>query len=306
MRRRLRALVEWQIEQGTDGLVPVGTTGESPTLSHAEHERVVELVIEAAAGRVPVIAGAGSNATAEAISLSRHAKKVGADAHPGRDALLQQADPGGAVRSFQGDPRRGRPAADHLQHPGPLGGRHERRDDGGARPAAECGRGQGRDRRPGAAAADHARLRRRLLPAVRARTSPRSHFSPTAATAASRSPRTSRRANAPKCTTPGSAAMRRSALAMHLRLTPLHRALFLETSPAPVEIRGRPSRQMRARRAPAAGHAERVDQGEGGRRHGRGRPDQLSRRSSRSAEPSLGQRKRARTQGDRPQPPGEP
>lgn len=76
----LQSLVEWQIEQGTHGLVPVGTTGESPTLSHAEHERVVELVIEAAAGRVPVIAGTGSNSTAEAISLSRHAKRAGADA----------------------------------------------------------------------------------------------------------------------------------------------------------------------------------------------------------------------------------
>lgn len=76
----LQSLVEWHIEQGTHGLVPVGTTGESPTLSHAEHERVVELVIEAARGRRPVIAGAGSNSTAEAISLARHAKKVGADA----------------------------------------------------------------------------------------------------------------------------------------------------------------------------------------------------------------------------------
>ena len=75
----LGALVEWHIDQGTHGLVPVGTTGESPTLSHTEHERVVELVIEAAAGRVPVIAGTGSNSTAEAISLSRHAKQVGAD-----------------------------------------------------------------------------------------------------------------------------------------------------------------------------------------------------------------------------------
>jgi 4-hydroxy-tetrahydrodipicolinate synthase len=76
----LQSLVEWHIEQGTHGLVPVGTTGESPTLSHAEHGRVVELVIEAAAGRVPVIAGAGSNATAEAITLGRHAKEAGADA----------------------------------------------------------------------------------------------------------------------------------------------------------------------------------------------------------------------------------
>jgi 4-hydroxy-tetrahydrodipicolinate synthase len=73
-------LVEWQIEQGSDALVPVGTTGESPTLSHAEHHLVVELCIEAAKGRVPVIAGTGSNNTAEAISLQKHAKDAGAAA----------------------------------------------------------------------------------------------------------------------------------------------------------------------------------------------------------------------------------
>ena len=72
--------VDWQIQQGTQGLVPVGTTGESPTLSHAEHRRVVEITIEVAAGRVPVIAGAGSNSTAEAIELTRHAKQAGAAA----------------------------------------------------------------------------------------------------------------------------------------------------------------------------------------------------------------------------------
>ncbi|HWX47207.1 MAG TPA: 4-hydroxy-tetrahydrodipicolinate synthase [Roseomonas sp.] len=72
--------VEWQIAEGTGGLIPVGTTGESPTLSHEEHHRVVELCVEAAAGRVPVIAGAGSNSTEEAIALTRHAKQAGADA----------------------------------------------------------------------------------------------------------------------------------------------------------------------------------------------------------------------------------
>jgi 4-hydroxy-tetrahydrodipicolinate synthase len=75
-----RALIEWQINEGTEGLVPCGTTGESPTLDHAEHKRVVEVCIEAAAGRVPVIAGTGSNSTAEAIDLTRHAKKAGAAA----------------------------------------------------------------------------------------------------------------------------------------------------------------------------------------------------------------------------------
>jgi len=77
---RLRENVQWQIERGIAGLVPCGTTGESPTLSHEEHERVVEIVVDAAAGRVPVIAGAGSNSTAEALRLTRHARDVGAAA----------------------------------------------------------------------------------------------------------------------------------------------------------------------------------------------------------------------------------
>ena len=76
----LRRLVDWQISEGTHGLVPVGTTGESPTLSHDEHKRVVELTIEAAKKRVPVIAGAGSNATSEAVDFTQHAASVGADA----------------------------------------------------------------------------------------------------------------------------------------------------------------------------------------------------------------------------------
>ena len=78
--RGFQDFVEWQIDQGTQGLVPCGTTGESPTLSHAEHKRVVELCIEVAKGRVPVVAGSGSNSTEEAIDLTRHAKKAGADA----------------------------------------------------------------------------------------------------------------------------------------------------------------------------------------------------------------------------------
>jgi len=73
-------LVDWQIKEGTHGLVPVGTTGESPTLSHEEHKRVVEICIAVAKGRVPVIAGAGSNSTDEAIDLTRHAKEAGAAA----------------------------------------------------------------------------------------------------------------------------------------------------------------------------------------------------------------------------------
>lgn len=76
----LARLVEWHVEKGTHGLVPAGTTGESPTLSHEEHKRVVELTVKHAAGRVPVIAGAGSNNTIEAIDFSRHAENAGADA----------------------------------------------------------------------------------------------------------------------------------------------------------------------------------------------------------------------------------
>ena len=76
----LKKLVDWQIAEGSSALVPVGTTGESPTLTHEEHEQVIEAVVAAAAGRVPVIAGAGSNNTIEAIRFLQHAKAVGADA----------------------------------------------------------------------------------------------------------------------------------------------------------------------------------------------------------------------------------
>jgi 4-hydroxy-tetrahydrodipicolinate synthase len=75
----LKKLVEWHVGEGSNGLVPVGTTGESPTLTHREHEIVVEEVVKAAAGRIPVIAGAGSNNTLESIRLAQHAEKVGAD-----------------------------------------------------------------------------------------------------------------------------------------------------------------------------------------------------------------------------------
>ena len=78
--KAFRGLVDWQIAEGTNGLVPVGTTGESPTLSHEEHMEVVEWCIDQAKGRVPVIAGAGSNSTKEAIDLSKHAEEAGADA----------------------------------------------------------------------------------------------------------------------------------------------------------------------------------------------------------------------------------
>jgi 4-hydroxy-tetrahydrodipicolinate synthase len=78
--KAFRELVAWQIAEGTQGLVPVGTTGESPTLSHEEHRQVVEWCVEEARGRVPVVAGAGSNSTKEAVDLARHAEECGADA----------------------------------------------------------------------------------------------------------------------------------------------------------------------------------------------------------------------------------
>ncbi len=78
--RKLRDLVEWHVAEGTDGLVPVGTTGESTTLSHEEHARVIEIVVKASRKRIPVVAGSGSNSTEEAISLTREAKDLGADA----------------------------------------------------------------------------------------------------------------------------------------------------------------------------------------------------------------------------------
>jgi 4-hydroxy-tetrahydrodipicolinate synthase len=78
--KAFEALCDWQIAEGTNGLVPVGTTGESPTLSHAEHKKVVEIAIGTAKGRVPVMAGCGSNSTEEAIDFSKHAEKAGADA----------------------------------------------------------------------------------------------------------------------------------------------------------------------------------------------------------------------------------
>lgn len=93
-----RKLVDWQISEGSHGLVPVGTTGESPTLSHDEHKRVVEACIQETKGRVPVIAGAGSNNTIEAVDFARHAEKAGADAvlvvtpyynKPGQEGLYQ-------------------------------------------------------------------------------------------------------------------------------------------------------------------------------------------------------------------------
>lgn len=99
------AHVDWQIKEGSGGLVPVGTTGESPTLSHAEHKRVVELCIEVAAKRVPVMAGAGSNNTREAIELAQHAEKVGANAVLVVTPYYNKPTQKGLIAHFRRSPR---------------------------------------------------------------------------------------------------------------------------------------------------------------------------------------------------------
>ena len=232
----LAGFVEWQIGQGTNGLVPVGTTGESPTLSHAEHKRVVEITIEAARRRVPVIAGAGSNSTAEAIDLTRHAKHAGADAALVVTPYYNKPTQEGLYLHFTA-------IADAVDLPIiiyniPLAqrGRYERRDDGAAGAAQEHRRREGRDRQPRPPAAHAPRLRRGVLPALRrgphrARLPRRRRR-----TAASASPPTWPRASAPRCTTPGATGGVRDAMGIQTRLLPLHDALFAETSPAPVKF----------------------------------------------------------------------
>ena len=122
--KAFRDLVEWQIAEGTNGLVPVGTTGESPTLSHDEHKQVVEWCVDQADGRVPVVAGAGSNSTTEAIDLAKHAEKAGADAVLVVTPYYNKPTQEGHVPALQGDQRRDRHSDHHLQHPAALGDRH--------------------------------------------------------------------------------------------------------------------------------------------------------------------------------------
>ncbi|WP_457570900.1 4-hydroxy-tetrahydrodipicolinate synthase [Desulfovulcanus sp.] len=96
-----RELIEWQIEEGIDGLVPCGTTGESATLSHEEHKQVVKICVEQAKGRVPVLAGAGSNSTREAIDLTRYAKEAGADGALLITPYYNKPTPEGIVAHFK-------------------------------------------------------------------------------------------------------------------------------------------------------------------------------------------------------------
>jgi 4-hydroxy-tetrahydrodipicolinate synthase len=96
-----RALIEWQIEQGIDGVVPCGTTGESATLSHEEHKKVISVCVDQVKGRVPVVAGAGSNCTSEAVDLTRYAKEAGADAALLITPYYNKPTPEGLVAHFK-------------------------------------------------------------------------------------------------------------------------------------------------------------------------------------------------------------
>jgi 4-hydroxy-tetrahydrodipicolinate synthase len=230
----LQSLVEWHVEQGTHGLVPVGTTGESPTLSHAEHRRVVELVIEAAARRLPVIAGAGSNSTAEAVSLATHAKAAGADGilvvtpyynKPTQDGLYAHfkaihdaADlplliyniPGRSVVDMSVDTM-----AALAQLPNVVGVKDATADLG--RPLhtrLACG-------------SDFCQLSGEDITALAFLANGGDGCISVTANVTPR-----------QCAEMHEAWQRgdaKEALAIHLRLTPLHKALFLETSPAPVK-----------------------------------------------------------------------
>ncbi len=139
----LRALIERQIDAGIDGLVPCGSTGESATLSYAEHHRVVEITIEAAAGRVPVIAGTGSNSTREAIDITPAREAGGRRRRTAAVALLQQAHPGRHLPALRGDRARDRASARRLQHPRAHGLEYRARDDRSTRADREHRRREG-------------------------------------------------------------------------------------------------------------------------------------------------------------------
>ena len=160
-----RDLVEWQIDEGSNGLVPCGTTGEAATLSIEEHRRVIEIAVEVARGRVPVIAGCGSNNTAHAIELTRIAKAGRRRRRAARAALLQPAEPGGDLRPSVRR-RRARDSGHPLQCTVKDDHRHIGGNHGTAVAASQCHRRQGRDRQPGAGLGAAARLRRAVRPAL--------------------------------------------------------------------------------------------------------------------------------------------
>ena len=232
--KAFRGLVDWQIAEGTNGLVPVGTTGESPTLSHEEHKRVVEWCIEQAKGRVPVVAGAGSNSTREAIEFARHAEKAGADAvlivtpyynKPTQEGLYQHFK---AINDAIGIP------IIIYNIPVALGDRHVGRHHEAAVRAREHRRRQGRDRERGARLAAARRNGRGVQSAFR-RGCDRARLHGARRARLHLGDR-ERGAQALR-RVPGRLPARRlpTALDYQDKLMPLHMALFIETNPAPAK-----------------------------------------------------------------------
>ncbi len=129
----LARFVDWQIREGTNGVISVGTTGESPTLSHDEHRRAIEITIKASGGRVPVVAGTGSNSTEEAVALTRHAKEAGADAALVVTPYYNKPTQEGLYLHFKAIADAADIPDHHLQHPEPQHRRYEPGDDGPAR-----------------------------------------------------------------------------------------------------------------------------------------------------------------------------
>ena len=136
----LRTQVEFQIAAGTQCLCPVGTTGESPTLSHEEHERVIAAVVEIAAGRIKVMPGTGSNSTREALRLTTLGRQARGRRRAGRRPVLQQADARGLLSAFQGAGRGGRHSDLHLQHSRPHRPRTSSRKRSSAWPSCRTSR----------------------------------------------------------------------------------------------------------------------------------------------------------------------
>ena len=267
-RGRLRRPGRTQVAGGVHGVVPVGTTGETATQSHDEHRRVVELCVETAAGRVPVIAGAGSNSTAEAIELSRHAKEVGADAVLVVTPYYNRPSQEGLYRHYAAIAEAVDLPVVVYNVPFAHQRGHRQRD---ARAAGQAlpnivgikdATGDLRARQP--AAADCADETGSCSPAT---IPARSATSPTAATAASRSPRTSRPAACAALLQCGArAATGRPRSAWQDRLVRLHKALFLDASPAPTKFALAHLGPLRARRcrlpiAPCARGGEAGDPG---------------------------------------------
>ncbi len=273
--KAFRDLVDWQIAEGTNGLVPVGTTGESPTLSHDEHKKVVEWCVEQADGRVPVIAGAGSNSTAEAIELSQHAEQAGADAvlivtpyynKPTQEGLYQHYK---AINDAIGIPIiiyniPGRSVIDMSVDT--MTRLFECKNIAGVKDAtanmvrvsqqrAAMGAGfqpdvgRGRDRLGFMAHGGHGCI------SVTSNVAPR------------------------LCAEFQSACRKgdyAAALKLQDKLMPLHTNLFIETNPAPAKYALSRARQVRRDRAAADGAAGGKVEGGGARGHGARRPDQLT------------------------------